>query len=61
MNAKELRALRRDYRRLYDACSKIMDLYAKAPGSTNPEPTTKLVWSMYQAALKARASAQAPQ
>jgi hypothetical protein len=53
MDTKELRKLRRDYKRLHAAHMKIMDLYARAPGWANPKPTTKLVYGMYQTAKKA--------
>lgn len=61
MEAKELRRLKKDYKRLHEACFKIMSTYATAPGWANPTPTTKLVWKMYQTALKAVADAVPPQ
>lgn len=55
------RRLERDYKRLHSACFKIMDLYATAPGMANPAPTTKLVWKMYQTALKGYVDAMPPE
>lgn len=62
MDANDLRRLKRDYKRLHAACSKITDLYVKAPGggTVNPIPTIGLVWKMYQAALKGIADAVPP-
>lgn len=45
--------LRIEHRRMRAALSKIMNLYATAPGMANPLPTTKLVYGMYTTALKA--------
>lgn len=56
-----MQELRSENKRMRSALFKIMDIYARAPGMTaNPTPTTKLVWSMYQAALKAAAVSQPP-
>lgn len=52
MDKAEISAMRREHRKMRAALSKIMELYAKAPGMASPTPTTKLVWAMYQAALK---------
>lgn len=46
------RAMRLEHRKMRAALSKIIDLYAKAPGHAAPIPTTKLVYGMYQTALK---------
>lgn len=61
MDAQDLIRLKRDYKRLHAACSKITALYANAPGMANPDPTTKLVWGMYQAALKGISDTLPPQ
>lgn len=51
----EMRRLRKENREMRAALLKIVGLYVKAPGYAAPLPTTKLVWGMYQVAVKASA------